>query len=187
MQSNLSKSLLTFHFIQSDTLELVQIDFYNPINNINNTFVRGRYSMPGAFSFQWTAGIAAFSILAINEAKASLNEESQFILSGGTGSAAVTLEYCICKQSAWVNDFFGVSARGQSNVFRFFRRSNPGRKRAGQVALCLNNNLISGSSISCVVNGKVVNGIQKLKRIASQIEKSWFFKDLNVSRRTEPK
>ncbi len=84
--------------------------------------------------FPWTAAVQTIASLLVS----SKLESEPFILEGGEGSAASSLDAALSKPPNWLLDMFGSDSHGSAIAGRLFKRSNPERKRPGPVAVALN-------------------------------------------------
>ena len=145
--------------------------------------VRGKSN--GAFgsfgSFQWTRAVKALSYLVLLTLRSSPEEHSAPpMLIGGVDSLAASLDYAIDKQPLWLIDMFGLDSFGNPLICRLLRRSNPGRKRPGPVALAVNLNLLPSSS--CVIrwDGRLLSSSEEISELMDAIdwnERGWEWLD----------
>lgn len=139
--------------------------------------VRGK--MPGAYTgastFQWYLGPQALMVFLLRAASKT-RPAMLPLMEGGAGSLPACLDAIIEKSSQWIYDLFGCKADGTPLIKRIIRRKNPGRRRGGEVALALNENFLSPSSIRVFVDGSLVSDRNELSLLADELELLWHSK-----------
>lgn len=126
--------------------------------------VRGK-SASGVFSgygtFQWTSGVQALSILAIETALDAYNDlqyATGATLCGEKGSLASSLDYAISRQPRWIQEMFGDAAIGLEDVRieprnrRLFSRTNPEGRWGGNMFVSFDPRSLPGECITIFVN-----------------------------------
>ena len=161
---------LSLHFLGIDSPELVETRLVHPLVRTTFRCVRGKGV--GAYgdcsTFQWTKGVQALCLLILRaKTQGALSEPH---LSGGATSLAASLDYAIDKQPSWLNDMLGWDSEGQPLAKRIIRRSNPGRKRNGPVALSLNPNFVQSASINIFFEGSLVIDTGLIIELSRKIE-----------------
>ena len=76
----------------------------------------------------------------------------------------------IGRQALWILELFGSDRDGVSLAKRFFRRTNPERKRPGPVSVAVNLSMISPESIRIEFDGLDISNDKELLRLAENIE-----------------
>lgn len=139
--------------------------------------VRGKTS--AAFgpvgTFQWTSAVQAMTVIVLRTAllrHATSKEESIALISGDRGTLAASLDYCISKCPLWLLDMFGTDSKGMTRTRRLFLRSNPERKRGGDVTISVNQHLLEPHNIRCMMQGCEISSSEALGALINQIEKS---------------
>lgn len=164
---------LELHFSRDQGVALEKVYFSHPLIGGMRFSVRGKLggAYGNALTFQWTPAVQALMLLALDEKTAS--EDQPAILSGGAGSAAASLDYAIGKQPAWLLDMFGVDSQGHAVIRRLIRRTNPERKRGGDVLLSLNPNQLRREQIRLFVNGVEIDAITEVRQLREEIASFW--------------
>lgn len=121
------------------------------------------------YTFQWTGGVQAFSILFVATAAAG----ATVVMSGGAESALRSLEFALSKpkKHQWVLDVLGTHG-GNPLALRLVRRSNPEGRRGGTIHVSLDPSLISPDDIKIYVNDTVVAG-GELKAFLGELLKAY--------------
>ena len=135
----------------------------------------------GAFgearTFRWSAALQALVVLLLRSAATgkspSVSGIGPAVVKGGDRSLAASLDYALSKQPNWVLDVFGVLTDGTAVARRMFRRTNPERKRGGDVAISVNSHFFPPSSIRVIVGSQEVEEIDQIMWLAGNIEASW--------------
>ena len=131
--------------------------------------VRGKTSgaVHGAGSFQWTTAVQALATLLVLSARESVagSHPGRVSLSGESGSLAATLDYAISKQPCWTSDMLGTDSTGNSNIKRFFRRTNSERKYPGPVTISLNTMMLSPAHIAIFWDTKSISTIDTMDHL----------------------
>lgn len=164
-------------FFSSDSeVALERVVCNHPFLAQERISVRGRsagaYSTPN--SFQWTSAVRALVLLLLRTKACALggNASAEVPMTGGAGSAAASLDYAISKQPLWLLDMFGVDSHGHCLIRRLVRRSNPERKRGGDVALRVNEMQLSAEQIRVAVSGRELKTVEEIAALAQKIEGS---------------
>ena len=130
----------------------------------------------GAFqatvTFQWTAAVQALAVLLLNSVAENANGNCEYVLTGGAGSLAASLDAAILKRSSWL-DLFGWDSNGQQFCTQVICRSNPGLRRLGPVAMALNREILAPNAVAVHVGNKRVTDCSALIEYASDIESQW--------------
>lgn len=170
---------LQLRFAGTDSPELLETFFRNPWTGEERRCIRGRDN--GAYvhheNFQFTRSVLALSIFFLRAAAAKSNEDSicdfSPLLVGESSSPASSLDYALDKQPSWLLDMFGCDLRGASVAKHIIKRTNPGRKWAGPVALALNSNFLPEKNISILVNDEKVESREILLELAKKLEQAY--------------
>jgi hypothetical protein len=135
--------------------------------------VRGKTS--AAFgqvgTFQWTSAVQAMAVIMIQTALSKHTNEAP-IISGDKGTLAASLDYCISKSPFWLLDMFGTDSKGTTRTRRLFLRSNPERKRGGEVTITINQHILEPHNIRFMMQGREITDVDTLKKLIEQIERS---------------
>ncbi len=160
------KTALKLHF--SNQGELFQVSFAHPLLEDERSSARGKDSR---FCFQWSQGVRALALLTVRTALSATDPcAADVALSGEGNSLAASLDYAITKQPRWIEDMFGLDARGRSLVRRIIKRSNPERKREGPVTLTVNEAALPPQSIEIFQSGRKIVDADMLRRLAEQLQ-----------------
>ncbi len=164
---------IELYFSQMSPLGMERVKFSYPSLHEDRLAVRGKAASAwgSILSFQWSLAVQALALLLVRTALSPRGEPP--VLCGGAGSIAASLDYAIGKQPAWLLDMFGVDAQGIALIRRVIRRTNPERKRGGDVAISIRPSVLSGESISVFVGNKRVKDSVELTHLAKEIEKQW--------------
>jgi hypothetical protein len=165
---------LTLYFEGTNHIELVKTEFKANEAASTRACVRGKTA--GAFtsygSFQWTSAVRAVCAVAIRYALSEANDKVDYFLIGGQGSLASSLDYALSKQPAWISDMFGSLHSGAPYAKRFFKVTNPNRKRPGPVAVAINKSRLSADQLKIFWNGHLAWDSNDLYTILFAIEKA---------------
>ena len=151
-------------FYRGATLELDEIEFLYPSQKESILSIRGK-SACGRFAdatFQWTSALKGLALLFLKHAAG----KERFMLTGGAGSPACSVDFAISKQPRWVEEVFGTDKQGISLLRRFVVRKNSNRKRPGPVSIGLSSSPLSRVSISVSVNGRPMHDKEELNSLA---------------------
>ncbi len=165
---------LTLNFVGYDSPELLETSFSHHLLDGERRCIRGKSS--GAFegysTFQWTKAVQGLSRLVICAAiEDQLGKKASTPHLMGFGlSHAASFDYAIDRQTTWLFDMFGWDKNGLSVARRLFNRTNPGRKRAGPVAISLNTKFFSASDIEIYLDGAKVNDAVTLVGLLRKID-----------------
>jgi len=134
--------------------------------------VRGKTS--GAYTqcgcFQWTSGVRGVCVAFLRFVLAERDPSIEYVLSGGRSSLAASLDYALSKGPTWLSDMFGSGRHGTLFARRFFRISNPNRKRPGPVVISVNASVIKSYQVRFFWEGKPVQETARLKTLLDAIE-----------------
>lgn len=168
-------------FGQTYPRQLVRTVFSVPAEGRELTCIRGKGAgayLPHA-SFQWTNAVKALCELLIRAQLDAIQNggrkgvhSAQFVLEGGAGTSASSLDYAISRQPLWLLDMFGVDSSGISLARRFIRRWNSDRSSGDIVALSINENFLPTSSVDFLIGTGVVNGRVELGRLLDELADS---------------
>lgn len=162
---------LSLHFLGSDTPELVETSLVHPLVRTPFRCVRGKGvgAYANCSTFQWTKGVQALCLLVLRaKTQETLSEPH---LSGEATSLAASLDYAIDKQPSWLSDMLGWDSKGNPLAKRIIRRSNPGRKRNGPVALSLSQNFVESASINIFLDGTLVVDLKLITELCRKLGK----------------
>jgi hypothetical protein len=171
-----SKYKLELHFQSKPSLHLSQTRFFIRGQEKPLTCYRGSaFNVPKSFSaFRWSAAVQALSVLFLKHAAKNVLEEdsenSEFLLSGESGTLASSLDYAISKQPAWMQDMFGVRSEGELVLRDFVIRANPERKRPGPVMIWVDSSKLSSKDISIYLDDTMLANSTSLASLCSQIQ-----------------
>ncbi len=168
----MQESSVTFYFEGATPVELVRTQVELVGAPRPHTCVRGKTS--GAYAqcgcFQWTSGVrgvcAAFLRFVLSERDTSVD----YFVSGGKASLAASLDYALSKGPTWLLDMFGSGRNGTLFARRFFRISNPNRKRPGPVVISVNGSAINSCNIRFFWEGRPVQENGRIKALLDAIE-----------------
>ena len=148
--------------------ELVRIDFSEP-GSYSRRIVRGKTD--GAFSgdgtFQWTNAVKAFAILIL---EARLKGSEIAFIAGEKNSLASSLDFALSKPPQWLIDIFLKEESNPNQIRKYFRRTNPERKRPGPVLISLNPNRFSANSFKFYLDSEAISEASTLTNIKQHIE-----------------
>ena len=148
-----------------------EFNFIDSIGKQKRTLIRGRVAHKRSDgSFHFTSAVHALVVLALRQAS---DPTTLVALSGNGPSPALSLEYAILRKPSWIQDLFGVDAKGNPLVLRYFNRVNAGFKRAAPIKVAINPGLLSGQNITCVSNGRLVSSHADLAALADFFEALW--------------
>jgi hypothetical protein len=156
-------------FFKGVSIELDEIEFLYPSQKESILSVRGK-SAPGRFAdgtFQWTSALQGLAVLFLKHAAG----REHFVLSGGPGSPASSVDFAISKQPRWIEEVFGTDKQGISFIRRIVTRKNSNLKRPGPVSIGLSSSPLSRVLISVSVNGRVVEDKAELGKLADELAK----------------
>jgi hypothetical protein len=173
----------TLNFVGYDSPELLETTFSHPLLDGQRRCIRGKSS--GAFegycTFQWTKAVQGLSRLVIGavlEDQLGKRASTPHLIGFGLSHAA-SFDYAIDKQTTWLFDMFGWDKNGLSLARRLFNRTNPGRKRAGPVAISLNTKFFNASDIEIYLDGAKITDAVTLIGLLRRI------KGLDMSQRED--
>jgi hypothetical protein len=165
-------------FTDHGAFELAETAFIYPLHHVPIRSVRGiALEGPHVRTFAWSRGVKALCILFLKSAGrlrsvGASDTFSPFILVGGAGSPAASLDDAIAKMPNWLMDMFGMTAKGDPIVKRLIIRNNPQRKRSGPVKLALRNQ--DDLQINVFVNGAPLLEPTAITKLADAIERDWW-------------
>ena len=160
---------IELYFSTAHTPILERVRFNYPGISDTRLSVRGKDggAFKGASAFQWTPAVRALSGLCIRAAIA--RDDHGAVLVGGKDTPASSLDYAISKLPCWLMDMFGVNSVGVPLARYLLQRTNPERKRGGEVAIRLRHTLLPSDGISIFENGVRVLSPHRLLEIASVV------------------
>ena len=120
-------------------------------------------------TFRWSRAVRAMSALMVRSLLACLDGTIEPRLSGGQGSLASSLDGALSKEPVWLLDTFGRFPGGFPVSRRLFMRSNPGRKRAGPVAVSLGSRVKAGD-IAVYLDGMRIVRHGRLQALLADLE-----------------
>jgi hypothetical protein len=164
-------ALLELSFFGDVIPELFETKSYLLPGTVNHS-VRGKTAgvYRGSGTFQWTSAVKAVCIAMLRAKLCSKPTESGAI-SGERGSLAASLDYALSKEPNWLGEMFGFTPKGGLIARRLFLVSNPNRKRAGPVAILLNDRALPTSEILVSLNGEILSKEEDIKRLLLAIER----------------
>lgn len=168
---------LALQFDDSTTAQLAQVVF-TPSSGESRISYRRKAVMSNADvgSFQWTAAVRAFAVLAVGtRLKIARKEKEQFMLAGEAKSLAASLDYAISKPTEWIVDLFGRDSSKRTLASKIFRRENTERKLPGPVKIALSNTLQEDGAL------KIFLGEREL---VSEADLDKLYRLINTSART---
>jgi len=116
-------------------------------------------------TFQWTVAVKALSVLVLRHAA-----KTGAVLEGKRGSLAASLDQSLEKQTVWLCEFFGTDSRGEPVARRLIKRSNPGGRLPGPVALAISESILPSSDITVYLDDVKVSQSEELVDLARVIE-----------------
>lgn len=134
--------------------------------------VRGKGKTGGAYRnaglFQWTPGVRALTVSFLRALSYHLKGVKSYLplLEGERGSLAASLNYALYKQPAWLFDMFGPDCSGNAFLRNLVLRSN---LSTGKIAISLNEDQLSPSSIRVYVGTAEIRDAEQLQRLAIEI------------------
>ncbi len=160
-------------FFSGTGIELVRVDCANGQSD-TLTCVRGKTAgaYRGVGTFHWSSGVRAIACLFLRALLTDETKSRDPMLSGDAKSLAASLDYAITKRPSWILDMFGVSSNGTCQARRLFRVTNSHRKRGGPVSVSLNLCACPRHGVEVVLDGKVVQSPEALRRMLETIEAS---------------
>jgi len=158
--------------------QLVKSEFFHPLLDDGRIAVRGKSpgGYPTEYSFQWSPGVQALSILILKNASSAVLRTTNMTnaLVGRTGSPAVALDNALYKQPAWLIDMFGSDSRGSPLISRILKRSNPGMKRPEPTIVAIRSEVLVPSGISIFMDDHRINDENLLSQMAEIIQSTHF-------------
>jgi hypothetical protein len=168
----MQESSVTFFFEGVTHIELVrsQVSLVGSRDPI--VCVRGKTS--GAFSecgcFQWTSGVRGVCATFLRFVLSERDKGIDCCLAGGRSSLAASLDYALSKGPSWLLEMFGRGRSGTLYARRFFRITNPNRKRPGPVVVSINGSAIKSNQVRFVHEGREVVEDKQLYALLLAIE-----------------
>lgn len=168
----MQESSVTFFFEGAAQVELVRshvelVGLQKPL-----VCVRGKTS--GAFAqcgcFQWTSGVRGVCVAFLRFILSERDAGVDYCLSGGRSSLAASLDYALSKGPSWLSDMFGSGRNGTLYARRFFRITNPNRKRPGPVVVSINGSAIKSYQVRFFWEGRQVMESKELYALLIAIE-----------------
>lgn len=151
--------------------ELEKSFFRAPLLDGERWAVRGKTA--GAYAncgtFQWTNAVRALSLLFLKTKLLEFNRESDALLKGGEGTLASSLDYAISKQPIWLLDMLGLYPDGRPVAQRLFRRTNPERKKGGDVIIGVNTSLLDPLQIRIFLSEDELCTPDEIESLIAQI------------------
>ncbi|MFN8390324.1 MAG: hypothetical protein U0136_08550 [Bdellovibrionota bacterium] len=171
--------MLQLWFTDEERPELLKAQFESSHTSGPIISVRGK--TPGAYrrgdaTFQWTQAVQALCIFFLRCAEGHArgrHDTLEPVLSGDAGSPAASLDYAIGKPPAWLIEMFGESRAGEPYVRRVVARTNPERKRGGDVELSLNHAALPPHSIRIFRGKSLAQTSVELSNLCERIEAGW--------------
>jgi hypothetical protein len=144
-------------FIAKGSIKLTRIEFTSGVIRRCSNGRSRESSERGEFSFRWTRGVIALSVLLLRTALSHRDNSCEATIQGEAGSLAAALDRALCAEPVWIREVFGANTRGDPLSRKIFRRSNPGRRCGGPVTISLNGwfgardvrILLDGAEVSC--------------------------------------
>ncbi|MCB0354058.1 MAG: hypothetical protein KDD64_11050 [Bdellovibrionales bacterium] len=145
---------ISLYFSSQPAIELQRVHFQSRLNDRERVSLRGKSvgGHQGDATFQWTNAVKAVALLFVR-AKAHLRENSGAHLGKDFSGCASSLDHALGKPPGWLVDMFGSDSVGRAMVHRFVLRSNPERKRTGEVAISLNESAVEIGKIHLFLDG----------------------------------
>lgn len=174
----MSLNTIKLHLIDGTYPSLERFEFHHKLHPAPLIAVRGKTA--GAYSkmgtFQWTSGVQGLTILILRTLLAGQNGNAQekspiLNIEGGKGSLAAALDSAIDKRTSWIIDMFGVDSDERPLARRIIKRSNPGGRRAGLIALSLTREFFAPGAIEVFCSGKTVADARALEYLLHKAEK----------------
>ena len=164
-------SSIELHFSSSRVLAL-EASRVHPRGKSERLSVRGKTTgvYADAFTFQWTLAVRALCELFVASALAADGEQAKLV--GGAGTSAATLDYAVSKQPLWIVEMFGTDSLGRALIQRLLKRTNPERKRGGDVILSLHSNNISPRCIRIFLDRTELRARDQLATLLREIQSS---------------
>lgn len=151
--------------------ELEKSFFRAPLLDGERWAVRGKTA--GAYSncgtFQWTNAVRALALLFLKTKLLEFTKEHDPLLRGGEGTLASSLDYAISKQPIWLLDMLGLYPDGRPVAQRLFRRTNPERKKGGDVIIGVNTSLLSPDQIRIFMSEDELCTREEIEELIGQI------------------
>lgn len=167
---------LSLWFTKHNEYVLERSAFYHPLLESELRAVRGKRAgaYQGYNTFQWTPALKAMVILLARTAASTLRAELNGpILKGCESSPASSFDYSLGKNPNWILDIFGVDKSGNSIARKLFNRTNPERKRGGDVLIAVNQKVLSGRCINFYLDENLCRDAEEIDFLADSIENSW--------------
>jgi len=120
-------------FATPEDPQLERVEFSSRFSSDPLVAVRGRFPDDRSqSSFQWSSAVKALSYLFVQSA-----QNPEFVLTGSTGSLAVSLDYALAKQPAWLVDMFGSDSAGSPVLRKMLNIRGSGAKKGRPVSISL--------------------------------------------------
>jgi hypothetical protein len=160
---------LRLFFANKGSIKLVRIEFtYGVMRRCSN----GRSpesSERGEFSFRWTRGVVALSVLLLRTALSHRDSSCEGTINGEAGSLAAALDRALCREPVWIRGVFGTNTQGAPLSRKIFRRSNPRRRCGGPVTISLNGWFEAGD-VRIFLDGSEVSCKALIKQMIEELE-----------------
>ena len=162
---------IELHFSSGDDATLEELRFFHPLVGKELRTIRGNVggAFKGVGTFRWSSAVRGFSILLLKHLIHSRLGAESYLLRGGAGSLAASLDYAITKQPAWILDTFGLTSDGTSIIRRILSRTNTERKLGGDVLIGVNSNL-DANHIAVFKGSSAVEEISQLEAICANLQ-----------------
>lgn len=162
---------ITLHFVGTSSYSLDEVSFSSKEHGVDRVSKRGSGLLPSSASFPWTAGVRALAV-ALLKHRISQNQSSAdpWVLAGGTGSLARSLDYSFAKQPLWLLDMFGIDKSGNALARRILLRDNPEGKRPGPTRFAVNSKLIAPNHIEVYCSGRKLHDALELQCLVESLE-----------------
>ena len=141
-------------------------------------FIAVRGKSAGAYknagNFQWTPGVKALSIVFLRALSVTLRKDVSLcpLLEGARGSLASSLDYALSKQPEWLFDMFGRDSEGNALLRKLLFRSNSSLRRAGNVGISLNEQVLDPQNIKVYIGNRILTDPEELEALADIIVSS---------------
>lgn len=157
-------------------IALDQVFFSHPLLPAERRAVRGRSAKTytGFEAFPWSPAVQALAMLLLRAcALHRKSPGSRFVLSGDRATPAATLDYAVSKLPVWLIDVFGVDSRGTPLARRLFTRSNPERKRGGEVRVMINSSFFDPANLRVFLDEQELLDPHMIDELGINIERAF--------------
>jgi hypothetical protein len=142
--------------VEASRCYLDRTTFSHPLLSRQIQAQRGVSVRRGISSFHWSRGVQGLSVLCAQAVLSRLTGAGTPSIVGEVGSLALSLDYALSKESAWLSQIFGQDSDGRPLLRRMVTRVNPERKRPGPVEVSLKPEVVH--SIRLKVDGREITG-----------------------------